>query len=236
MEKTSSIADSYNAMAEAYASDIERNPYNAFYERPATIDLLPPLTGRDVLDVGSGPGVLAAHLADAGARVTGIDLSQRMVEIANAKEIPNARFIVADVAEQLPFPDDSFDVVVASLVLHYLRDWTPALREIHRLIRPEGSLVGSVHHPACDLELSPSQNYFATELVHYRWVIDGSAYEVELWRRPLRAILAAFRDAGWAVDVLEEPKPVPECREHDEAAWRSLTSEPTFLLFRLQPE
>lgn len=230
---SASVGDLYDGMADAYARDAENNPYNALYERPATVALLPPLAGLDVLDVGSGPGHLATYLAAEGARVTGIDISRRMVALAETRKIPNSRFCIADLAEELPFPADSFDLVVASLVLHYLRDWTKPLRELRRVLRPGGALIGSVHHPACDLGLSPSGNYFETELIRYRWSLDGKSWEVGLWRRPLRSMLAAFEETDWTLERLEEPDPLPAAR--DAEAWRTLTTEPVFLLFRLRP-
>jgi len=117
----------YDAMADAYAGEAEANAYNDLYERPATIALLPPVRGRDVLDAGCGSGPLSAWLAGAGARVTGFDASERMVALAQARRLPRAAFLVADLAAPLPFADDAFDVAVASLVLHYLRDWVAPL-------------------------------------------------------------------------------------------------------------
>lgn len=227
-------AGAYDAMADAYAVDGERNAYNALYERPATIALLPPVRGRDVLDAGCGSGPLSAWLAGAGARVTGFDTSERMVALARQRDLPGAEFVVADLAEPLPFPDDAFDVAVASLVLHYLRDWVGPLRELRRVVRPGGALVCSTHHPASDVELSQTGDYFGLELLHDRWEKGGREYEVRFWRRPLRAIFAAFDAAGWRVERLEEPQPLPACRERDPDAWRRLTTEPVFLFFRLR--
>ncbi|MBB4660821.1 class I SAM-dependent methyltransferase [Conexibacter arvalis] len=228
-------AGAYDAMAEAYALDGEENAYNALYERPATLALLPPVQGRDVLDVGCGAGPLSARLAEAGARVTGFDASERMVALARARALQEARFLVADLAAPLPFDDDAFDVAVASLVLHYLRDWVAPLRELRRVVRPGGALVCSTHHPADDVALSSSGDYFATELLHDRWEKGGREYDVRFWRRPLHAMFASFDAAGWRVERLEEPQPLPACRERDPEAWRRLTREPAFLFFRLVP-
>lgn len=226
----------YDAMADAYATEGERNAYNALYERPATRALLGPVAGRDVLDAGCGSGPLAAQLTAAGARVTGFDVSPRMVELAQARRLPGASFAVADLAEPLErLADDSFDLIAASLVLHYLEDWDAPLRELRRVLRPGGALVCSTHHPASDVELSQTGDYFATELLHDRWEKGGTTYEVRFWRRPLSAILAAFAQAGWRVERLEEPQPLPACRELDPAAWARLTTKPAFLFLRLAP-
>jgi SAM-dependent methyltransferase len=224
----------YDEMAAEYAVDGERNAYNALYERPATIALLGSVVDRDVLDVGCGSGPLAAWLIAQGACVTGFDTSARMIELARARALPKASFSVADLGAPLRhLADDRFDLVVASLVLHYLRDWVGPLRELRRVVRPGGALVFSTHHPASDIRLSRSGDYFATELLHDRWEKGGVTFDVRFWRRPLHAMFASIAEAGWRTERVEEPQPLPACREADPAAWARLTSEPTFLFFRL---
>lgn len=234
-QQDAAAAAVYDEMAARYAADVEDNAYNGLYERPATIALLPPVAGRDVLDVGCGSGPLSAWLTDAGARVTGFDTSAEMVALARARALPGARFAVADLADPLPYPDDAFDLAVASLVLHYLRDWVAPLRELRRVVRPGGALVCSTHHPSWDMEIASSGSYFELELLHDRWEKGGREFDVRFWRRPLTAMFEAFDAAGWRVERLHEPQPLPACRERDPEAWRRLTTEPTFLFFRLAP-
>jgi SAM-dependent methyltransferase len=64
--------------------------------------------------------------------------------------------------EPLPFPNETFDIVIASLVMHYLPDWHPTLSEFHRVLSPGGRLVISTHHPFMDHPLAGGSNYFAT--------------------------------------------------------------------------
>ncbi|HET91353.1 MAG TPA: class I SAM-dependent methyltransferase, partial [Chloroflexi bacterium] len=61
--------EAYNSMAEAYAARVDTKPHNAYYERPATLSLLPDIRGKRVLDAGCGPGVYAEWLAESGAEV-----------------------------------------------------------------------------------------------------------------------------------------------------------------------
>ncbi len=68
--------DAYNEMAEAYAARVDAKPHNAYYERPATLSLLPDVSGRRVLDAGCGPGVYAEWLADRGAEVVAFDANE----------------------------------------------------------------------------------------------------------------------------------------------------------------
>ncbi len=96
--------------------------------------------GLDVLDVGSGQGIDVALYSRAGARATGIDLTPRHVELAQAHLAAfglTGTVVVGD-GEQLPFPDGSFDRVSSNGVLHHTPDMPAALREILRVLRPGG--------------------------------------------------------------------------------------------------
>jgi SAM-dependent methyltransferase len=225
-------------MAEDYDAALARGEkhYNSLYERPAVISMLPDISGRRVLDVGCGSGPLSAWLASHGAEVVGFDTSARMVGLAEKKRIERASFRVADLAQPLDFLSDrSFDVVVASLVMHYLHDWVAPLRELRRVLRPSGQLIISTHHPAADIELSRTGNYFDTELISDRWDLGGKVFDVQFWRRPFTDMFAAFERAGFRVLAFQEPQPVPECRELSPRAWEALTTKPAFAFFKLVP-
>lgn len=228
------VRDTYDAMAADYATHVETSPYTALYEAPGLRALFPPLAGRRVLDAGCGTGRTSARLAAGGAEVVGFDVSPEMLRRARER-VPGASFLAADLAEPLPFDDDAFDLVVASLVIHYLQDWVPPLRELRRVLRPGGAFVLSTHHPAMDLELSPSGDYYATELVVDRWSVGEREYDVRFWRRPLSETFRAIADGGFRVDQLHEPQPLAECRHLFPEAWERLTRRPQFLFLRLKP-
>ena len=101
-----------------------------------------------VLEVGCGLGTDGAQFAKAGARYTGIDLTDAAVELAKRRfelfDLPGA-FRVAD-AEHLDFPDNSFDLVYSHGVLHHTPDTAAAVREIHRILRPGGKAVVMLYH------------------------------------------------------------------------------------------
>lgn len=101
-----------------------------------------------VLEVGCGLGTDGAQFAKAGARYTGIDLTDAAVELAKRRfelfDLPGT-FRVAD-AEHLNFPDNSFDLVYSHGVLHHTPDTPAAVREIHRVLRPGGKAVIMLYH------------------------------------------------------------------------------------------
>ena len=116
-------------------------------QRRVMLETLQLAPGESVLDVGSGPGILAAEMAQAigpmGA-VHGIDPSESMLAIARRRELPPGSapvFFVAGDAASLPFGDASFGVAVATQVYEYVPDMPAALAEAHRVLRPTGRLA-----------------------------------------------------------------------------------------------
>ena len=178
-------AFNYDSIAAEYATKVDSAPYNALYERPAMLELLPDLRGLRILDAGCGSGWYAEQLLNRGAIVTAIDASGAMVDYAKRRlekhaSAANLSLKVGDLGDRLPFDDGVFDGTISPLVLHYLRDFRPALREIRRVLVRGGWLQFSTHHPAADAELFKTKNYFATEHVvdHWDWV-----GRVEFFRR-----------------------------------------------------
>jgi len=97
---------------------------------------------EDLLDVGCGTGpmieLLATEFPD--RRYVGLDLTPKMIEVANAKKIENARFVVGD-AEDLPFDDGSFDAVICANSFHHYPNPQAFFNEVARVLRPGGRLV-----------------------------------------------------------------------------------------------
>jgi ubiquinone/menaquinone biosynthesis C-methylase UbiE len=114
-------------------------------QRGEFLRALHPTPGERVLDVGSGPGLLAGAIAEAvesRGKVYGVDISEPLLAVARAHcaHQPWVEFQRAD-ATQLPFPDQGFDAVISTQVLEYVRDIDLALAEIHRVIQVSGRAV-----------------------------------------------------------------------------------------------
>jgi SAM-dependent methyltransferase len=222
-------ASGYDDFAAAYAQDNETNVWNACYERPATLALAGDVRGLRVLDAGCGGGALAAALAGRGATVTGIDLSAGLLEIAARRLGPAVLLRRADLEEPLTFAGGSFDLVVASLVLHYLEDWVPTLSEFHRVLAPGGRLVISTHHPFMDHPAAGGLDYFATYQWAEEWAKAGQVATMRFWHRPLHAMTDALSRAGFRIDMLSEPQPQTAAAELSPDKFAYLSTHPHFL-------
>jgi ubiquinone/menaquinone biosynthesis C-methylase UbiE len=111
----------------------------------ATVTLLAPAAGEQVLEIGFGPGRTLGLLADHGALVTGVEVSSAMIDLATTR---NAARVAADAMSlyegdgtSLPLPDDTFDAVVSVHTIYFWPDPQRTIGEIDRVLRPGGRVL-----------------------------------------------------------------------------------------------
>jgi 2-polyprenyl-3-methyl-5-hydroxy-6-metoxy-1,4-benzoquinol methylase len=102
--------------------------------------------GLTVLDAGCGTGYLSKKLHDQGARVTGIDFSERMIVIARAHH-PTLDFRVDSCAQLATIEDEHFDLVIVNYVLMDTPDLHGTMHAFHRVLKPHGVAVLVFSHP-----------------------------------------------------------------------------------------
>ena len=226
--------DAYEVLAEAYAAHIDTKPHNAYYERPATLSLLPEVNGKNVLDAGCGPGVYSEWLLARCAIVVALDASPKMVALAKKRLGAQADVRVADLRNGFPFLESaSFDVVLSPLVLDYIEDWRPVLAEFNRLLRADGRLVFSVAHPFFDFTYHKSDDYFATERVSAEWRgFHPVRVQMPCFRRSLAEVINPLIESGFQVETILEPKPTPEFELADPKHYAELSRQPCFIFIR----
>lgn len=226
--------DAYETLAEAFAEAVETKPHNAFYERPATLSLLPDVNEKAVLDAGCGPGAYSARLVEKGASVVAVDASPKMVELAKKRLGVTADVRVADLSKPMDFLSDStFDVILSPLAVDYVEDWRSLFKEFYRLLRPAGCFVFSVQHPFFDHVYYKAENYFATELVSCEWRgFEGVRVRMPCFRRPLQELFNPLLEAGFRLDKIIEPLPTDEFLAADPKHFEELSKFPGFLCVR----
>lgn len=118
------------------AMRLDSKVYKAMYDRIPKI-----IKGKDVLEIATGPGLLAKHVAHAANRMIATDYSDGMIVEARKGVYPKQlTFEIAD-AENLPFADNSFDVVLIANALHVMSNPEKALQEIDRVLKDNGILI-----------------------------------------------------------------------------------------------
>ncbi|MGW4587488.1 class I SAM-dependent methyltransferase [Amycolatopsis thermoflava] len=223
----------YDVFAEEFLDHARDGFYNAHLDRPACLDLLGDVAGLRVLDAACGPGLYAEELVTRGAAVVGVDISPRMVELSR-RRVPAGEFRVHDLAEPLDWlPDASVDRVLFALAVEYVDDRVALLRELRRVLRPDGALVLSRQHPFGDW-LRHGGNYFEPRVVEEVW---SRGWRVRFWLSPLEQTCEELRAAGFLVERLVEPRPSPEAATLDPERFERLSREPTgFLAVRAVPD
>ena len=173
-------------------------------------------------------------LVEHGARVTGIDASAKMIELAKQRLQGRAEIHEADLSRPLEFLEDgSFDLVVSPLVLDYVPDWRTVFAEFKRVLRPGGSFVFSVGHPVFEFLYFKTENYFLTERVGVEWNGFGDTRVfMPSIRRPLEEVLNPLIENGFRIDRILEPKVTKELAESDPEHFEKLSKRPCFLCVR----
>lgn len=227
------ILAAYEHMAKAYSDAIEHKAHNAYYDRPAVLSLIENVEGKKVLDAACGPGKYAEILISQGADLIGLDISPNMIAEAKQRNGANGRFLVHDLAHPMDMlADQSIDLIVCALAMHYIEDWTLTVQEYHRVLKNEAYIVLSIEHPFQEYLYHKTGQYFGVESVSAYWGSFG--VEVPAYRRSLQQCLLPFTEHGFVLEKLIEPKPVAEFEERDPKYWKILNQFPAFMCMKLK--
>ena len=186
--------------------------------------MLPDLAGRRVLDLGCGFGWHCAYAAEHGAaEVLGIDISEKMIEVARARNNYPAVSYQCLAIEDYGYPAGSFDVVLSSLAFHYLESFDDIAGKVYRTLSPGGAFVFSVEHPVftaygsqqwfeddCGGKLFwPVDNYF----MEGRRCADFLGAKVTKYHKTLTTYLNGLLTRGFIITGVVEPQPDPSMLE-----------------------
>ncbi|MBI4497758.1 MAG: class I SAM-dependent methyltransferase [Chloroflexi bacterium] len=207
---------------------------------PAVFRALGAVSGQRVLDLACGNGYLARRLARQGAQVTAVDASAPIIARARAREQQEPLGITYHVADAVHLgilADGSFDAVLCNMGLMDIADAEGAIREVGRVLRPQGRFIASLCHPCFDLETAsawvvekagPTTTVWR-KVSRYREVFEeqctwnvgpGAVWRTRIYHRPLSWYVRALRAAGLLLAALEEPEPTEELlAQDDEGQW-----------------
>jgi SAM-dependent methyltransferase len=163
-------------------------PATTAYPLEYAYHLLGDVSGQRIVDFGCGSGANTALLANRGAHVWGVDISEDLIRLAQRRlqisgRAGGAQFVVGS-AHDLPFPDGSIDVVFGIAILHHL-DLQLVAREVHRVLRPGGRAI--FQEPVRNSRIIR----FVRSLIPYR-APDISPFERPLTDQELRQFSMPF--------------------------------------------
>lgn len=200
-------------------SRARENPLALNYtvEQPGIRALVPETGGARVLDLGCGAGDFARWLVDErAASVLGIDPSENMLAAARDQPRPQIEYRQS-FAEELELPGSEFDLVVSSLMFHYIEDLELVIGKIRSWLRTGGVLVFSIEHPITTAILGKRSGWLKDdagerigwEVTDYsvegervsRWIVD----DVVKYHRTLATTLNMLVESGFRIDRISEP-------------------------------
>ena len=181
-------------------------------------ELFPDMSGMRVLDLGCGYGWHCKYAAERGAAsVLGIDLSEKM--IARAREINGDERITYRICglEEYEYPEEEYDCVVSNLALHYIEDLDTVYQKICRTLKPGGIFLLNIEHPVFTAGVNEDWIYDKDGNPEY-WPVDNYYYpgerstlflgkRVRKYHHTLTQILMGLRNAGFALEAVEEAMP-----------------------------
>lgn len=179
--------------------------------------------------LGIDSGVLDVLMAH-GAQVVAIDASSKMIKLAKQRLGTTTEIYLRDLRNPLPFEDASFDIILCSFVLDYIRDWPSVFQEFSRVLAASGPFIFSIGHPFTAMDAEGAKDYFAVEAVQTLWPTFG--IHMPSFRRPLAYIFNTLAEAGFVVESVLEPLPTDECCTKYPKEFARLSAHPGFLCIR----
>ena len=187
-------------------------------------EVLPDFRGKKVLDLGCCYGCHCLYAAQNGAeQVLGIDLSEKMLKVAEVKNSHERITYRHCAMEDLDFPKESFDVILSSLALHYIEDYEGLVRKVQGWLTKKGRFVFSAEHPV--FTAYGTQDWYYDDegrILHFpvdRYYYEGEREAVFLgeriikYHRTLTAYLRTLLKNGFEIEDFVEPQPPENMRD-----------------------
>ena len=237
---------SWDNAADDWVSHADTSDYQNLFLQPRMLALAGDVSAKRVLDLGCGEGAYARALAGRGARVTGIDGSAKLIEVARQRAAAAGLDIDHDCLNASALDrlaSDAFDLVVASMILMNVEDYEGAIRESFRVLAPGGALCMSITHPCFSAPVSDwiggkgrRARHFAVDRYFERIAWQdriAPTFKTPTLRRhrPLEDYIKGAIDAGFVLRVFQEPMTTDEELQAS-VRFESMTRVPYFLFMR----
>ena len=240
------VIKKYSMSAEAYHNwRTKENPqgwfYNELLEMPSTLSLLGKFKGKKVLDFGCGTGTYAKLLTKKGAKVKGFDISKEMLEIAK-KENPTLDLRLSS-GYKIPFKE-KFDIVLASLVVHYLRDWDKMFKEVSRVLKKGGYFIFSTGNPVAEArkkikvgkkKISVLDNYFSEGKIYGSWKDNkGNKMKMSSYHKTYETIIKTIIKNGFEIVDYKDCFPIKKGKKLFPKDYAEYIKKPFFCVWKVK--
>ena len=209
------------------------------------LDALGDVSRKHVLDIGCGEGRFCRLLAEMGADVTGVDLTEGLVEAARGLSNCVGNYLVGNAEDLAGIDDETFDLAVSYIVMVDIFDYESSIRAAYRVLKPGGRFVVCTIHP---IRMCQPTGWVKGWIKHGEkklfYPVDDYMYEGPrewIWwgrtfvnmHRALSSYVSAFLESGFVLEGISEPTPSPEqLAAHPE--WEDEYRAPNFIIFELK--
>lgn len=207
------------------------------------------LANKRILDAGCGTGYLSRKMVQKRAIVTGIDISENMIQIAkelSEKASLSGNYIAQSISDLSELKENSFDIIVSNYVLQDTPDIEKVLQSFHRVLQNDGRIIIVITHPC--FPQSDFTNVRKDNTILYKW--DHSYLDVRkklekpwghftsdfiFYHRPLSYYWKTFRKSGFIVTYFDEPAPKDlSYVNNDEKKYFENRMRPNSVIFELK--
>ncbi len=221
--KKDEVKQVWDEAADAWADFVRtgKDYFRGYLNNPAAFKIIGSVKGKRVLDLACGEGRNTRILAQKGAKVTGVDISPAMIELAKQKEAEKhlgISYITGDATKLKGLRSGSFDLVTCFMALQDIEKLHKAVAKVFRVLKPGGRFVFSIPHPCFEQIVKNGQHirahtdYFENVRFVINWDMErlNKHFKSISFHRTITDYFQALRKAGFQVSNLTEPKPTPK--------------------------
>jgi 2-polyprenyl-3-methyl-5-hydroxy-6-metoxy-1,4-benzoquinol methylase len=195
--------------------------YNDFVEQPAIKSEISNLNGKIILDLGCGTGQFAKFCIENGAsRVLGIDISRNMIDQANKENKHEKIDYICISIEDLELQNQKFDIIISSLAVHYIEDYSTLIKKVSGLLKKNGEFIFSTEHPIVTARKEMNNWFKDNEGNRLHWAFDNYQEEgkreqhwyidgVIKYHRTISTLINTLINNGLVLEKIIEPQSIP---------------------------
>ncbi len=223
--------------------------YNKYIEFPNMLKLVGDVTNKKILDLGCGFGDHAKSYSDNKASsIIGLDNASKIIEIAKKRNILNSKFILHDLNSKISLESESFDIVVSSLTIHYVKNFELLISEVRRLLKPNGIFIFSTGNSTYismlknidgfdyimgakkqDGKLKIYGDYFSEKMIIRTW---NNGDKVELYPRTYETLVKTCLKHNFELIDYVDAKPIEEVKDKYPEKYELTTKISSFCFFK----